>query len=220
MKIHFDFRLLDVSLELYALEDFLETMEKQIDQISNVEKIQLVDMIREHNLHPDGFDIYEARQSCEDRIEFFLPRFFRGPFLVSLFAVYEAAVTEIASLIQEKKKQGISLDDIRGNDFLDRANKYYKHILQVELCDDNAAWQQIRMLSAIRNAIAHTNGRLEMLTKPLKNRILKWKQEKIGIEFQRGYLLVNRAFVRKTFSSVQTNLLALVERYKQLKEPI
>ena len=215
MNIDFDFRLLDVSLELYALEDFLETMEKQIDLISNIEKIKLEDAIRKHNLNPDGWDYVEAKQNYEDRIEFLLPRFFRGPFLVSLYAVYEAAVTEIAHLIQKRKGQAIALGDIRGNDFLDQAKKYYRHILQFELCDNNAAWQQIIMLSEIRNAIAHTNGRLEMLKKTSRDRILNWEKGKIGIESHRGYILVDRDFVRNIFSSVQTTLSKLVERYKQ-----
>jgi len=71
------------------------------------------------------------------------------------------------------------------------------------------------MLSEIRNAIAHTNGRLDMLRDRTRNRILNWEKKKIGIESQWGYIIVDAAFLRKTFSSVQTSLLELVERYKQ-----
>lgn len=215
MKINIDFRLLDVALELGALEDYLETIERQIDHIRKSEKLLLDAAIRKQNLNSDDPEWHEVHQSYDHRIEFLLPRFFRGPFLVSLYAVYETAVTEIARLIQKSQGQAIALGDIRGADFLDQAKKYYKHILHFELCDDNAAWQQIIMLSQIRNAIAHTNGRIEMLRKKARDRIRNWEKKKIGIESQWGYIIVDAAFVRKTFSSVQVSLLRLVDRYKQ-----
>ena len=215
MKINIDFRLLDVALELSALEDYLETIERQIDHIRKSEKLLLDAAIRKQNLNADDPEWHEVLDPYEHRIEFLLPRFFRCPFLVSLYAVYETAVTEIARLIQKSQGQAIALSDIRGADFLDQAKKYYKHILHFELCDDNAEWQQIIMLSQIRNAIAHTNGRIEMLRKKARDRIRNWEKKKIGMKSQWGYIIVDAAFVRKMFSSVQVSLLRLVDRYKQ-----
>lgn len=168
MKINVDFRLLDVSMELHALEDFLATMEKQIDHIAASEKLRLEAAIRNQNITPDDAEWQFERQDYDHRVNFLLPRFFRGPFLVSLYAVYEASVTEIARLLQKSQGRAISIDDLRGADFLNRAMKYYRHILNFELCTDNSAWQQIQMLSEIRNAIAHTNGRIEMLQESAK----------------------------------------------------
>lgn len=52
-KINLDFRLLDVSLELHALEEYLETMEKQINHIAASEKLILEAAIRKQNITPD-----------------------------------------------------------------------------------------------------------------------------------------------------------------------
>ncbi|RZB33605.1 MAG: hypothetical protein SRB2_03871 [Desulfobacteraceae bacterium Eth-SRB2] len=215
MKIDMDFRLLDVSLELHALEEYLETIEKQIDHIKESEKLIIDAAIRREGITPDDPEWHFEHQTYDHRMEFLLPRFFRGPFIVSLYAVYEAAVTEIARLIQKAQGQAISIDDLRGEDFLDRAKKYYKHILHFELCSDNSIWQQIMMLSEIRNAIAHTNGRLEMLRKRAKERIWDWEQRKIGIELQGGYIIVDAAFLQRTFSHVRISLEDLVNRYKR-----
>ena len=159
MKINIDFRLLDISLELGALEDYLDTIERQIDHIRESDKLLLEAAIKEQNLKTDDPEWLEVHQNYEHRIDFLLPHFFRGPFLISLYAVYETAVTEIARLIQKRQSQAIALGEIRADDFLNQAKKYYKHILHFDLCDDNAAWQQIIMFSQIRNALAHTNGR-------------------------------------------------------------
>ena len=40
-----------------------------------------------------------AMQEHDELIEFPLPRLFRGPFLVALYAVYESAVTEVSQLM-------------------------------------------------------------------------------------------------------------------------
>lgn len=215
VKINIDFRLLDVSMELKALEDYLETMEKQIDHIAASEKLILEAAIREQNIRPSDPEWHFEHQDYYHRVEFLFPRFFRGPFLVSLYAVYEVSVTEIARLLQKEQGKAISIDDLRGDDFLDRAKKYYKHILNFELCTDNEAWQQIKMLSEVRNAIAHTNGRIEMLRGRSKEKILDWEKKRIGIDTQWGYIAVDRAFVERTFSKVQSSLGDLVQRYKE-----
>lgn len=215
VKINVDFRLLDVSLELSALKDYLETLEKQIEHIKKSEQEVLDATIRKLNITPDDPDWDFEHQTYDHRMEFLLPRFFRGPFLVSLYAVYESAVTEIARLIQKAQGQAISIDDLKGEDFLDRAKKYYKHILNFELCTDNSAWQQIKMLSEIRNAIAHTNGRIEMLRGKAKERIMDWEKRSIGIESQWGFIIIDATFLQRTFSRVQTSLEDLVERYKK-----
>ena len=109
-----------------------------------------------------------ARQNYEWRINA-LSLFFRGTFLVSLYAVYESVVIEIADLIRDKQSQQIKIDDLRGK-FLEKAKKYYKHILQFDLYSNEKAWQQIKMLSELRNAFAHANGRMDRLKpKPKKN---------------------------------------------------
>lgn len=190
-------------------------MEKQIDHIAASEKLILEAAIRKQNVTPDDPEWHLEHQNYDHRVEFLLPRFFRGPFLVSLYAVYEASVTVIARLLQKGQGKAISINDLRGDDFLDRAKKYYKHILNFELCADNSAWQQTKMLSEVRNAIAHTNGRIEMLRGRAKEKILDWEKKRIGIDTNWGYIVVDRAFVEKTFSKVQSSLEDLVRRYKQ-----
>ena len=113
MKIDVDFRLIDVSIELYALEDHLKLIEKQLTQFTKAEEAALDEYRKSENLNPEdpGWDI--ARQERDQKIEFLLPRFFWGSFIVSLYAVYETGVTEIANLIQKSKNVDIGISDLR-----------------------------------------------------------------------------------------------------------
>ena len=171
MKIKLDFRLLEVSMELSTLEKHLELIEAQIER--GQKEAWSNRKAKTMELEPDD----EAEwsfivQEYDYQVGFVLPRVLRNPFLVSLFAVYESAVTEIAKAIQRKKGVGISIDDLKG-DFLQRSKNYYEHVLQFQLALSNDSWQRLMLLSDLRNAIAHTNGRLDMISSRTRQRILK-----------------------------------------------
>ncbi|MCJ7602960.1 MAG: hypothetical protein MUO63_15865 [Desulfobulbaceae bacterium] len=147
-ELDLDFRLVDVTFELFALSDHLDLLENQMENLRREERIALEKIIRKENLSPEDPECHEATQNFNRRFDFLLPRAFRGPFLVSLYAVYESSVTEIARMIQIAEEQSISLGDLRG-DFLDRSKKYFNHILKFDLCTDNKVGSFVFKLKAL-----------------------------------------------------------------------
>ena len=133
---------------------------------------------------------------------------------MTLYAVYESAVIEIAKLMQQKLSQGISIKDLKG-DFLERAKKYYKHILKFDLYTDDKAWLQVRMLAELRNAFAHVNGRMEMLKKNSRETLENCVQQKIGISIYSGYIVCDAKIVSEIFQIVRESIEDLLARYKQ-----
>ncbi|MRR07566.1 MAG: hypothetical protein EG828_11650, partial [Deltaproteobacteria bacterium] len=89
MKINVDFRLLDVSLELYALKDHYDLIKSQLLHLKEAEEAALLDYRRRENLTPEDPEWDFARQECDHKVEFLLPRVFWGPFIVALYAVFE-----------------------------------------------------------------------------------------------------------------------------------
>ena len=214
INIDFDFRLLDVSLELHALQDHLKLVEEQIAHIGKTEKIRLDALIRKEGLSPEEPDWHEAIQEHTEKIEFLLPRFLRAPFLVALYAVYESAVTEVARLMQKRQSQPISIDDLRG-DLRERAKKYYNHILKFKLCPNPGDWHRITMLSELRNAIAHANGRVEMLNPVAQRKISAWEKQKLGLSTFYGYIIIEAELANNLLEGVRSSLTDLVDRFKK-----
>jgi hypothetical protein len=210
----YDFRLLEVESELYALEDHLNLIEGQMERIQRKERLRLDTYIRTKNLSPDDPDWHNAIEEHDERIEFLLPRLFRGPFLVALYAVYESAVGEVAQLMQQSLPHGISIKDLKG-DFLERAKKYYKHILGFDLYTEDKEWQRIKMLAELRNAFAHVNGRMEMLNEKSKKLIRGWEKQKKGIATYSGYIVCDANIVAEVFENVCKSLRNLLDRYKK-----
>ena len=147
-------------MELSTLETHIELIEEQITRGEEAAKRQFQDKWRESN-RDDEAEWYQLRQERDYQVDFVLPRVLRVPFLVTLFTVYEAAVTQIASLVQKKKGIQISVEDLKGG-LLDRAKKYYGNVLEIQLSQDDRHWQRISLLFDLRNSIAHTNGRLDL----------------------------------------------------------
>lgn len=84
MELKLDFRLLEVSLELQALEEHFNLLEKQILIVSNEEKKLLEEKRRKEKFTPEDPEWDFSTQVYERKVEFLLPRFFWGPFIVSL----------------------------------------------------------------------------------------------------------------------------------------
>ena len=208
MRTTFDFRLVGVLAELSTLQEYLNLVEESIKR-GQQEAADKFDAILKEC--PDTESEYGvAFEDYRCRVEITIPHILRGPFLVALFAVYEAAVTEIARLIQKKQKQRTALDDTKGH-LLNRVKKYYKQVPNFELSKSNRHWQRLVLLSELRNAIAHTNGRIEMIRPDAKEKILKNEEVKEKL----GYVIVTEAFLRETFELVNEDLRELVARYKK-----
>ncbi len=214
-----DFRLGEVSGELDTLKKHLELIEEEIKRGEEAAKAELDAKLRPLYLNKQELSLDERdeehnyREEYYYQIDFVLPRVLRVPFLVALFAVYETAVIEVASHIQKKRGGQISRDDFKG-DLLNRAKKYYKRVLQFELSSNNKRWERLTVLAGLRNAIAHTNGRLDMIEEQNRK-----KMEKIlkldGVKDELGFVIVSGAFLRETFTLVKDDLEDLVARYKE-----
>ena len=209
MQIKIDLRLLGVSMELSTLETHIELIEEQITRGGEAAERQFRDKRRELNCD-DETDWDLLRQERDYQVDFVLPRVLRIPFLVTLFTVYEAAVTEIASLVQEKKGIRISIDDLKGG-LLNRAQKYYGSVLEFQLSQGTQHWQRISLLFDLRNSIAHTNGRLDLVKSQRKRKILR----NPGVSEYLGCIVVNADFLQESFMLVKEELEGLVDRYKQ-----
>jgi hypothetical protein len=210
---YIDMRLLVVGFELSDLHYYLDLLEKQIKEKQTEYRSDLQRIIKEQGLTPDDSN-WQIVHEYEGLADYRMPRFFRAPFLISLYAVYESAVTEIAKLIQKQKRIEITIDE-KGTFTLDKAKGYYNKIIGFPLYSDNVAWERIKMLSIIRHAIAHANGRLEMIKPKIRNNLQRWEKENIGISSSDGFIVIEECFLRDTLGLVSASLNDLFERYKE-----
>jgi hypothetical protein len=207
----FDFRFIEIFHELYALEDYINSVELQLPQLIEKEKEKA------HQNRPtvDPIEWQQKENELYELIEDVLPRYFRNPIVVTLWAIFESAIIEIAKEIKDQLNIPITLDDIKG-DFLKRTNKYFNHIIKFPIDVRGSLWQQFRKFYILRNAIAHGNGRLDNIKNPDDRKaILDWEKDNSGVATMGGNIVCSSDFIRQTLSTIFSFLEEITKGVKE-----
>ena len=144
-----------------------------------------------------------------------IPLFFRNPALVSLWAIYESSVIEIADHLNDQKRNSKKMKNYRKKErelsFLDRSFDYFQNILKVDLCS-NSVFKKLDKVIVLRNVIAHCNGNLENVRENNRNTIIEWVKEDIDIDIYQGDLLISERFLKENYLIVKNSLCDLINR--------
>ena len=215
--------LLEASCGIYAIDDYHKALEKQIEHIQQMQKSQLDDYIAKHKLTPDDPEWHEATSDYYHWIDLLLPRFFRGPFLVSLYALYESIVFEIATAIQMLNphlKRFSSFRKKKRLNFIECARAYYVEVLGIELCPDASILKRLIILSKLRNAVAHANGRIESLSPPnFRKEIVQIVHDLPDVDAYSGHIAFGSGFVARTTELVLSELHRLIDGHREACRP-
>ena len=157
--------LLEASLEVSLLPDQLTLLEDQISYVQRSHRLRIDAYIAKERLTPDDPEWHEALQDHYQWIDLLVPRFMRGTFLISLYTVYETVVAEVADVLQADLSEKRKLKNYgqKNASFLAKARGYYSNVLKLALCNEAATWERLDALRLFRNALAHVNGRLELI---------------------------------------------------------
>ena len=217
----FDLRLSRIGAELHVVKRYLELIEAHI-ALSRKEaertRVAREKKLSSHWSDEDWSDLSSdawaeldlIRQEHEIEVDFIQPRMLRGPCLVVLYSAYEAAVREAADTVQHQKGKDQSIRKIQHN-FLENAEEYYSSVLQFDLSTNKEHWEKLKLLSDLRNIIAHTNGHLD---KKNKDRYAESLYHP-GVAEEYHCLLVSGDLLRALFIVVKEELESLVARYKE-----
>ena len=203
-----DFRFSEIQHELYAIEQHRLATEAELPSILETARERLQAEVASDD-DPDY--VQSALSSIDSFIEDDMPRFFRYPTLISLWAVYEAATTDISNEIRKNAGQSLTIEDLRG-DKLDKIKKYFKEVVKFPLVSDGQSLRYLRMLLILRNALAHGNGREDAIKPNTWKRIEKWNESGIGTEH--GFLTFTADFVEQIVKVVSASLTDLIARVK------
>lgn len=213
--INFDFRFIEISYELHAIERYLDSIDQQLPDLTQKEEKKAYERLKQEGYENDEVERDIMHQVLDELIEVTLPKYFLGSILVTIWAVFESGILEIADEIKSQKNLEIHLNDING-DVMDRVNKYFNQILDMPIPTRSETWQHLRMLYVLRNAIAHANGRLENVKREdAIKKIKNWVKADIGIQIVRGDILFTSDFVRKTHRIIFEFLDDLIKKIKK-----
>ncbi len=213
-KIHLDFRLNEVGVELSSLRDYHDLLVSEFKRLeeSAVERAE------------SGWDLSDPveRQTAWQMVDFTkqieLPRLLWGSFLVMAWAVFETAVIEIADLLRTAHEIPLRINELKGNLEV-QTKRYFNDVLKFPFTDFEAPpWEQIVHTGRVRNVLAHSAGRLDMVPARTRPGIDKTISQNIGVSVDTllgEYLVVNQDFAAASLDAIETVLKDAVERAKK-----
>ena len=170
-KIHVDFRFIGLEHELLSLAKYREVFEEQLTFLKDQERVRLRARLTSAESEMDDAERQFASEQVDLLVEEILPRFFRGPYLIALWALFESAIIELADYLAKKKQLLLKLRDVRGRDPMDKWNKYYSHVAGyrfVTLCGfcQNDTLQCLRKIGPVPYVVVFDKETV------LKNRVI------------------------------------------------
>lgn len=169
---------------LSGLEQYLAAIEEQLPYLKSQYGVRLSARLNANRHLMDAEEIQDEEAQISYVTEDLFPRVFLAGFILSLWAVFESAVTDLADYAKSQRAQLFSVGDLRGGDFLAQAMKYFERVLDVRLLPDRHTLDRIELLKAIRNAFVHHNGRI---TKEIEHKINSSNLQDIGFKRRRDH---------------------------------
>ena len=209
----YDFRYSEVHYELWALGHMLAVIEPAIETLSEQDEVQTRAELEQGGYAYDDAEVDLAFQDIREKRDHVLPRFMRGPFVVSLWACFESSVQAVARGLHKELDAPIELRELKGETFLAQSRRYFQAILDLPLDDDDARYARLADLSRVRNAIAHANGLREGMSTDAWNKLgSALSRRGVVLDSDRGMLVLPRAYLEGAYADVDGSLRSLVER--------
>jgi len=209
-----DVRFRSIEAELYVTLDYLQILDRQSLIVARSERKRLEQELE--GLDEEEF-LYTLRW-IDEYVDEDLPRLFFSPILVQLWAVFESAVIEISKYLKQQQGQPLSIEDLRGSNEFDRAEKYYRDVLRFPLVEIAEASEQLHNLLLARNVIAHSNGRIEAIKPGTLQRLRDLASRHSGVHVGSHYVSFPIGFVKQMTHTVSYVLEGLMRRVKEKYE--
>jgi len=210
--IKVDWRFIEVYYEINSLGTFLDIMEEQLKHLTDQEKVKAFANVD----WQDETDVAIAYQAMYERIDNILPRYFRNPLIIPLWAMFESVAIDIAEYIRTKNNIDKEFKEINkcSDNILKALQTYYTQYLKVPLFKPTSMNTHINIVRVIRNAIAHWGGRLEIMPTDVRKTINKWIELDIGINVYLDNLVLSEHFLQEAYLIVKKSLSELIERVR------
>lgn len=210
-----DFRYFEIEYELWALRHMLDVIEPTIEALSDADMQSTLDEIQRNGWEPGEGDAEMALQEVIEKGDYVLPRFMRGPFIVSLWACLETAVQSVATQRAIEVSASIRMNELRGETFLKRAARYFDAILGLPLELDEERLRRLTDLYTIRCSIAHANGLREGMSDQKWAELCNTMARQDLSPNERDMVVLTHDYVTQSYGDVSGCLRDLLDRAKQ-----
>ncbi len=216
-KLNLDLRFVEFNSELYALDNYISFVEDKIKSLLKQRESEIKAEIKKNNLTPDDalYALYKLEiNSLNNR---FLPKYFRNPIIVTLWAIVETCLKSIAEYIGEQENKKLRFKDIRAENFLLCIKKYFEYVLNFPILSDQKIYNKFYEVMKLRHLIVHNNGKISNPKdagniKFIKDLMNKYKT--ISLDFDE--IIISKKYINVSFSIIRIELENIINETKRI----
>lgn len=213
-----NFDLIDIKYEISILEQQLNTISKEYERHKKQSKKTTDKQIKKNDFNPndqrDEAEYWILVDEHKHLVNDVLPRILINPFVVSLWSLYETAISDLSDLIKGKENVELSLYDINGAHFTAKAKKYFDHVLNFPFNITDQLLEDVKIIVNLRNGVAHGNSRLNSLKKSLVNDLRSGNINGVDISRMGDFFVLKPEFSKWSFGVLKSHLDDLMSEYE------
>jgi hypothetical protein len=165
-----EFQLFGIDLALVEFKNYQNTIEKFLEsEKQNLEKSyqNKITELSENDTNSWNRIAENYSEKYSDIARIF-PHNFRASFLIQIVSFIEHELKDICEQYEFLKKTKYSINDLKGNNDIEKAKQYLAKSCNVNFANLNPEWQFIIMVKRIRNKIVHHQGFVKKIERDWK----------------------------------------------------
>ncbi len=155
-KIKIDFLVLETFQRLFALNAFLELLDKAVPEAEWQAREDLQGLAQKENWDFGDYDV--ETQVLDEKFRHWLPRLAAYSLIILLDSIVETQLFGFAERVGRDRDAKFQVRDMHGHG-LEPATLYLKRVAPDLNVNQDSAWEDIQNLQELRNVIVHRGGR-------------------------------------------------------------
>ena len=213
MKLDLSYPGISFSYHSWSLGIYLETLEGFISHAANEYRRRAQTKLHERIDHLEEEVYFQELNYIDEAAEEHIPTYARMSAIVLIWGIFESTVSDIARYIARREGTRLQLRNVRASSFVTQIDRYFSDVLDIQLPWTETQMESLRRLKAIRDAVAHRNGKFMDASKESRQKVENVAVQVSGVTASGGQLIVGREYVESSSGlvfSVMESLNALV----------
>lgn len=153
----------------------------------------------------------ELFADLEVRLKHDISNNFYSAYLIPLYAALESSLADLCDYVQRRESISLKVTDLREHGVVNRALMYLNLVLKKNLPTTELVQSALHDLQVVRNAFAHSNGRLAEQRSINKQELERLAKDQQWVEIWDGHIIVRPAFLERSTESVEDFLNNLLD---------
>lgn len=171
-----------IDYETWALKLYLDLVEEQVAVARDQYKIRAKQSLKRRKGNYTAAQLKSEEYRINQVTKNIIPLYFLNSALIPIWSHFESSVEILANFVYENDETELKIRDVKANDIILQASKYFKVTLDIELPWSETDKSKLLTLKELRNAIAHHNGRITHRGDDYYDRMSKLIDNTDGVE--------------------------------------